>query len=231
MYIASHEDYEYDPLCPSKLFIMDADTFNPRPELYQVIIQGSLDNGGMKCEPCIEPGFPDGQRCICGCFQFDQPQLFTGTGGISGDAMYPNSCDDLTTRTAPRTITMTPPGGQCMEEFPFVVTCQWQFYDGDYGAVGGGDDYSVFTIESDSVPHANGNATLSIFYQRIKHSGFGGALWLVGGVYDSTDFSPAGGTFVLRPGFTSMTITGGCTGGTPTWNIPTTISVTRANCP
>lgn len=219
----------FDPLCPSPLVVANAHTLRPRPVLYQDIILGSLDNGGMNCEPCIQAGFqPNTYLCICGCFEFDLPQLFEG----GGDSNFADGCDLLTAATAPRTCRLTQVGGQCGVHWPFAIHCLWQYVEGDYydHTPIEGEDFKIFTLDSLAAPAANGEATLSIVIQKTEYPGSGSLRWIVAMLYRSSNFTASGGTFDLVPGFVSTSIVGGCTGGAPTWNIPNTVSVRGVPC-
>lgn len=91
----------FDPLCPSPLVVANAHTMQPRPVLFQQIILGSLDNGQMRCEPCVQATLerPPDEYCFCNCFKVDLPDLCdTSEGGL---------CADLKAQLAGRTVHMT----------------------------------------------------------------------------------------------------------------------------
>jgi len=230
----------FDPLCPSPLVVANAHTMQPRPVLYQGIILGSLDNGQMLCEPCVEANYHDGHQCFCGCFEFDLPQLFSGTGLITGGGS--NTCDAMTTLTAPETVVVvddipTDPldlvpdeaTTQCLFSVGQPTNCVWSkeiingvFNDGNY------QFWYLWcgTVPDDNITISSKRATLIIIYQRTY---IGSSLFHIGATYSCDDFSASGGVFTQDS--ESHSIIGACAGGTPTWDIPTTITVRGVPCP
>jgi len=232
----------FDPLCPSPLAVANAHTIQPRPILFREIIRDTFDNGQMRCEPCIEATFGSlavDHQCFCGCFEFDLPQLFSGTGLITGGGS--NTCNDMTTLTAPETIVVvddipTDPFDlvpdeattQCLFSVGQPTNCVWSkeiingvFNDGNY------QFYYLYcgTVPDDNITISSKRATLIFIYQRTY---IGSSLFHIGATYSCDDFAATGGVFTQES--ESHSILGACAGGTPTWEIPTTITVRGTSC-
>jgi len=232
-------DGNFDPLCSSPMVVANAETMQPRPILYRQVIVDSLDNGKMRCEPCIRAGHnPANYVCVCGCFQVDLPQLYTGTGGFTEfgfDTGYTTICSQLKALTTPKTITLTSdtipntdrlilgyvPSGlvQCTQNIN-DIGCLWGAGDdhlSSSSAFGGSTYYEAYYLWSHMVPDRGGKigAAFFIAFERPKVTGFGGLVYEIFAVYTCPDFSASGGLFTYSAASSSTMcgVIGGTAGG------------------